>query len=140
MSIEDILYAPISNWRQLCQDIAIWIDQHRSPGRNIYQVDRPRPEGALYLLEFIEAYREYGQKVFWRIQYPDIYEFEFDGVIAPVGPDLEYPAYGEVGNSVFRSIEDANLVPNTYTSFFIFGTPIDAHKGLTFVSEQNKVK
>jgi hypothetical protein len=139
VSVEDILYSPIENWRQLCQEIVLWIDRNRRSDRSIYQVDRPRPTGALYLLEFVEAYREHGQKIFWRIQYPDIYEFEFDGIIEPAGPQLEYPAYGEVGSSHFRSIEDANLVANTYTSYFIFRSTIEAHNALAFVSAQNKI-
>jgi len=133
MTPDEILFSPIIDWRKLCSEIVDWIENHRTPGRECYPMDRPRPTGALLLYEFLEAYWEYGQRGFFRLEYPKIIPFKWDGIIYPTSSQLPYPSYLEWGNPYYRSVEDTNLVRNTYTCYFIFRTKSDADQGLIFV-------
>lgn len=138
MKPDDILFAPLAAWRQTCRDITQWIVQHRDPLRLKLVVYRPRPHGALLLHEMAEAFHEHGQRRFWRTEYPCMIseEFEFDGTLKPSDPsnNLMFPVFGQVGHNYYRSIEDANLVPNTYTHYYIFRSRTEAILGLSFLT------
>src|ERR1700733_8870777 len=139
---DDILFAPIERWRHLCRIINDWFRYSiTDDSRLLYPVDRPRPKGALTLMEFAESYFVDGRQWFWRIEYPKIMEFRFNGVIKPAEillfstGEVTYPAFGEVGHPYLRSIEDANLVSNTYTSMYLFRTEVEAKAGIEFVRD-----
>jgi hypothetical protein len=138
MKPDDILFSPISiaipKWRKTCRECVQWIENNRAPSRMNLSLNRLHPPSALLLEDFAEAYHEKGQTRFWRLDYPKLpFEFEFDGVIESVGGVRTYPVYGEIGSSLFRSIEDANLVRNTYTLTYIYPSYSDCLDGQLFL-------
>lgn len=143
MSVDDTLFAPIhpspvSRWLNTCREISDWIDQNRKPERNLWHINRHRPARTLTLVALMSAFHERQVTKFWEVIYPDRLiprQFEFDGVIrnASSSMGIPYPSYGEVlsnSSSVARSIEDMNLVLNTYTNFYIFETEQHALDGV----------
>lgn len=144
MSVDDILFAPIYTWKTICRDIENWFSsRYESPRSNrlLYDVNRKRPDGALTLIEFAESYHLTNKCWFWRFEYRKaipspawlISPFQFDGKIGLPTDTIPYPYFGEVGCDFLRSIEDVNLIPNTYTNYFIFKTEIEAKHGLLFL-------
>lgn len=126
MKPNDILFSPLPvSWRRQCDAIVKWIDHNRDPRRCQLALARRRPLHSLLLHEMVDAYHD-GQRMFWRTEYPMVLptEFEFDGVILSADPvkSIPFPVYGEGGHPYYRSIEDVNLVPNTYSHYYIFGS------------------
>lgn len=136
MNADDILFAPIPLWRTACDEILIWIVNHRGlgPQHEIYPLDRKRPLGALTLIEFADAHYTGGRSWFWRLESIKITPFQFDGVLRKADGVLPYPSYGEIGYAYYRSIEDVNLVPNTYTNYFIFTNEVDAKAAINVLT------
>lgn len=134
MNNDTVLYAPVTRWSTECARIRRWINENPIAGRDHFPISRPRPRGALFLYDFLEAYWEFGQRIFWRLEPSDISMFEFDGTLLQAdGKRIKYPVYGEVGNPMLRSVEDANLIPNTYTHYFLFKCEQDAIDGFWFI-------
>lgn len=140
MSIEDTLYAPIhqKSWLDICRDISDWIDNHRRPERNLWSITRYRPARTLSLVAFMEAYRDKGLRAFWMLKYPDslipqLFTFTGDLAMPDVSGGMPIPVFYELssrGRQV-HSIEDMNLVLNTYTHYYIFETELDALAGVS---------
>lgn len=88
-------------------------------------------------MEFAEAFYNNGRRWFWRIEYPVVVapiNFQFDGVIKSVEVDVAYPCFGEINYPYMRSIEDANLIPNTYSNYYIFHSEAEAKAGIDFLA------
>jgi len=139
MNPDDILFAPINNgWRDLCRDIVRYIETNRRPTRNVLSLTRSRPDHFLGVTGLMEAYHDRGQIEFWRVDYPHELvpvSFQFAGNVSLPTSTTPYPTFGEMvaGATHRRSIEDVNLVPNTYTHKYIFDNEPDALKGLMFL-------
>lgn len=89
-------------------------------------------------MEFLEAFYIDCRVWFWRIDTNKITCFQFNGKIWEASEKVAYPAYEQAdplaeGVWSYRSIEDANLVPNTYTNYFIFRTEAEAKSGVNFL-------
>jgi hypothetical protein len=139
MNPDDILFAPIRNepWRVLCRAIIFHICTNRKPDRLIYSMDRERPVGALLLGELLEKYHGHGQQLFWRIDYPDRLvpePFGFRGVINSADDDCPYATFQEEYPNGPRSIEDANLVPNTYSHSYVFSNEFIARDAIAYLT------
>lgn len=131
-AIDEILFAPIQEWRIKVREIVQYITivgNSFKPMTQLFDLNRTRPEGSLLLERLMELYHLGGQHKFYYVRgytrMAKLYTLEIDGRI-DFGKYEEgkCPLLG--GNHGIPSIRDLNLVPNTYTRHYVFASEKEA--------------
>ncbi len=125
---DDILFEPLPpSWLKLTTDVDHYIRAAAAtikPMRQLFAIDRVRPDGSLTLFDLMRLYHEAGQKQFFIISWGrftrSLDPMTFDGT-------LKFNRYEDglppmLGNYGRHSIRDLNLVPNTYSLHYVFDT------------------
>jgi hypothetical protein len=124
---DEILYAPIEpSWQTLAQTIDDYIrtvGAKIKPMKQLFDMDRPRPEGSLTLLELMRQYHEENKKQFYVVSWGRSRMLEslpFNGNVLFLKYENGSPPM--LATYSRHSIRDLNLVPNTYSLHYVFLT------------------